>query len=946
MSGEVRYLEFAEGVAVTMSTTPIFVNASSFGVYANDAAFVTAKGSAAAQGDAYLNSTDGKIHYYNTLWEIVEAAKNNLAATTAPTANDDFASDNYTVGSKWCDTTNDKIYIAIDVTTCAAVWLELVTATGTQTITGVKTFSAITTISNTTTSTTKDTGALVVEGGVGIEENLNVGGNVVIAGDLTVNGTNTILNTSTLEVEDANIIINNGGNKTSADNIAGITVEMSDNTHGSIKYQSTLTSRFKVGDAGSEAEVATVSGAQAITNKDIDGGTASNTSRITVPKNTRANLEGLTRKEGTIVYDTDSDIFLGDNGSALAAFGGGGGEYNFLSSKLIGDFFTYDDGDVAIPVDGTGGTASYISVATSPSPITNETGVLNLRISKANGGSARGEGVSVNFATRGLVDRAAIRVVKINITSSANYIDNAFGAYLEDVTNSRLIYPADQNIKASSFVSQQQFSFQLSPDSDSYRMILHCQDATVTTAYDLDLTMKIVEQKVGSGTVETDWTSWTPTGSWTTNTTYTGKYRRSGDTADFDVYIALTGAPDSTGLLVNLPTGITVDTAKMSSTNTHIIGIAQIKDQGTNSYYGRVLYYTTTAVYVAAEKTDAAYDISTQVTQAIPFTFGNTDSINIKFSVPIAGWSSNTVMSEDVGNRAIVFSSSGLTSTTTLPANTNTILPISLAHIRRDSVAGWDATNNWYLVQEGGDYHIDMSVLITAGATAPSVISLSIKRYIASTGSTIDLKVAETTNTVANKEHELPAICTERLEKNDRIYFVGYSGSQASTVYGVSNYSRGSIFKIASPQTIAQSDKVYCEYNTTAGQAVGTSATLVVYGTKVRDTHNAVTTDGSTTWLFKAPRSGIASVFYENTSASVTLSTAQRITSWVANAANTALGGVTRQNGTGVSTQYILNTNPSFYLNKDDTIKVVALSSVATNFETSAYANRIVIKME
>lgn len=49
--------------------------------------------------------------------------KRNLAATTAPTANDDSTA-NYEVGSDWLDTTNDKAYICLDNTATAAVWTE------------------------------------------------------------------------------------------------------------------------------------------------------------------------------------------------------------------------------------------------------------------------------------------------------------------------------------------------------------------------------------------------------------------------------------------------------------------------------------------------------------------------------------------------------------------------------------------------------------------------------------------------------------------------------------------------------------------------------------------------------------------------------------------------------------------------------------------------------
>lgn len=47
-----------------------------------------------------------------------------LNATIAPTINDDNA-DGYSVGSKWIDTTADLAYIAVDVSTGAAVWKEI-----------------------------------------------------------------------------------------------------------------------------------------------------------------------------------------------------------------------------------------------------------------------------------------------------------------------------------------------------------------------------------------------------------------------------------------------------------------------------------------------------------------------------------------------------------------------------------------------------------------------------------------------------------------------------------------------------------------------------------------------------------------------------------------------------------------------------------------------------
>lgn len=63
--------------------------------------------------------------------------------------------------------------------------------------------------------------------------------------------------------------------------------------------------------------LATLAGTEVLTNKDIDGGTAANTRRITLPANTTANLNALTRKAGTLVYDTTLNVMKYDDGTNL-----------------------------------------------------------------------------------------------------------------------------------------------------------------------------------------------------------------------------------------------------------------------------------------------------------------------------------------------------------------------------------------------------------------------------------------------------------------------------------------------------------------------------------------------------------------------------------------------------------------------------------------------------
>lgn len=164
------------------------------------------------------------------------------------------------------------------------------------------------------------TGNLIAESAVTVD----VVGNVIIPGDLTVNGTTTSVNSVNLDVVDQNITVNVGGNDASAIG-AGLTIERT-STHGSFIFAPGSPSYFKAGLLGSESELVNVDAAQTITNKDIDGGAASNTNRITVPSDTYANLLTLTRKAGTILYGTDTQAFYYDNGTSLVTPSGGGGE--------------------------------------------------------------------------------------------------------------------------------------------------------------------------------------------------------------------------------------------------------------------------------------------------------------------------------------------------------------------------------------------------------------------------------------------------------------------------------------------------------------------------------------------------------------------------------------------------------------------------------------------
>ena len=141
--------------------------------------------------------------------------------------------------------------------------------------------------------------------------------------------------------------------------------------------------------------------------------------------------------------------------------------------------------------------------------------------------------------------------------------------------------------------------------------------------------------KLHSGAVVTAWEAFTPTGSWTTNTTYTGWKRRVGDVAEYVMKAGLSGAPNTAGFTFNIPDG-TIGTIGTSSR----VGGALVYDGGTAA--------NRTSGHVLAADGNSSVSIlsngSSTVTQASPFTWASGDVLIGTFSVPIEQWSGSGVL--------------------------------------------------------------------------------------------------------------------------------------------------------------------------------------------------------------------------------------------------------------------------------------------------------------
>lgn len=136
----------------------------------------------------------------------------------------------------------------------------------------------------------------------------------------------------------------------------------------------------------------------------------------------------------------------------------------------------------------------------------------------------------------------------------------------------------------------------------------------------------------------TNWEPFTPTGSWTGNVTYAGKWRRVGENMEVNITVTATGAPTGSDLSIDLPAGYVIDTTKIPSASASVsyLGTGTAHDNGTSTEVAFVRYFTSTAVRLVHERT-----LSELITTTSPFTFANGDTVEMMFTVPILGWSSN-----------------------------------------------------------------------------------------------------------------------------------------------------------------------------------------------------------------------------------------------------------------------------------------------------------------
>lgn len=139
--------------------------------------------------------------------------------------------------------------------------------------------------------------------------------------------------------------------------------------------------------------------------------------------------------------------------------------------------------------------------------------------------------------------------------------------------------------------------------------------------------------------------TFTPTGSWTSNVTYTGGYSRLGEYMFLNLKIAITGAPAGGGALtINMPTGFSLDFGRIlqatSVTRTGMLGGGFVDAAG--AYPIAVSQNDASSILVSGLFNNTilgtSYIIRSAISGTQPIVLANTHSVTCWAIVPIIGW--------------------------------------------------------------------------------------------------------------------------------------------------------------------------------------------------------------------------------------------------------------------------------------------------------------------
>ncbi len=530
-----------------------------------------------------------------------------------------------------------------------------------------------------------------------------------------------------------------------------------------------------------------------------------------------------------------------------------------LDNNVTG-WATYADAAAAIPVDGTGGSPNITFASSSTTPLRGAgSGLLT-----KDAANRQGQGISTDFtidtADKGKVLQGYFEYQNV----SGTYATGDLTIWIYDKTNAVIIPCTPYQIQNSGLIERQPFEFQTSISSTSYRLIIHVS-TTSASAYSLRFdTFNVANNAKLYGSPVTDWNTFTPTSTWVSNVTHTGQWRRVGDSMEVRVNMAMTGTPTNVALDINLPSGYSIDTAKVSGFSQFKVplGVVVGWDGGANYPFEVTYSDSATKVRILSINASSTYAQGNNLNASTPFSWASGTNINANFIVPIVGWGSTVQMSDSADTRVVAASANQQTPTGTLNGSSNIIV---FGTIASDTHAAYNTSTGLYTVPVAGYYQARATV--ETSITYPSAQTLT-RMGVGRNGTVVSWD-AYMSYAASSQFSSVSPAAVVFCNAGDTLGFYSLTNGSAPSFTNAQSGSSFSIQRVSGPSQIAASEKIYARYETNVTTSVAnTGDTLIDFEDKVFDSHNAVTVGAS--WKFTAPVAGIYQISSNNQFTSAT----------------------------------------------------------------------------
>lgn len=564
---------------------------------------------------------------------------------------------------------------------------------------------------------------------------------------------------------------------------------------------------------------------------------------------------------GNLYFKSDGFAYQQNDDGTETKIGAGSGGINYITNpdaeSTATGWATYADTPAASrPIDGTGGSPTVTWTRSTSTPLR---GVGSFLFTK-DAANRQGEGVATDI-TISNADQARVLQISFDYQiASGTYsggtssTDSDLIVYVYRTTaTGRLIEPSV--IKLDGGVIGVNYSyrgeFQADSDATGYRIIVHVA-TTSTSAYTVKFDNVVVgPSKNVNGAIITQMQDATPTPAFTNLTLGNGahsyKFARQGDKLIVQGSLTWgTTTSISGNVSLALPSGLSVDTAKISNSTRNPVGNLKAFDSSTGTVYnGSIRYNTTTTVSLHAFITVSAstYVDDAPINATTPVTWTTSDIFFYQFELPIAGWGAIATLGQDADTRVVALRSTKSTGNHTSTGNYQDVASYDV--VDADTHGAFNSTTGIYTVPVSGLYQVSGSVGFALNATGA--------RGVLVQKNGVDNLVGTLTPGNSVISSGLPFSGIIPCVAGDTLKVRAFQSSGGNLAYLSGNGTNLSIQRISGPSQVAATEIIAAKYNTSS-TAIGTTATAVVFTNKIADTHNAFNTS---TGVFTCPATGL-----------------------------------------------------------------------------------------